>query len=208
MLRLDDVIIHCDTWQQYHWQVAAVLETLRQVGLTANPKKCFIGQREVQYLGYHLGGGQVRPSEQNGCGSEKDEQLRVFLGMAGYYRQFIPTFVELTSPLTDLTRKGTSDPVQWTKQFQVVFVKVKKVLCGEPLLFTPNFVLPFVLQTDPSNRGLGAVLCCTSAGSLWSGRRGTTRWRKNASLSPYGTPSWDAPSPSVWTMLLSAGSTT
>ena len=42
-------------------QVDAVLESLRQAGLTANPKKCAVGRREVRYLGYHLGGGQVRP---------------------------------------------------------------------------------------------------------------------------------------------------
>jgi len=58
---------------------------------------------------------------------------------ADYYRQFIRTFTELTSPLTDLTRKGASDPVQWTQQCQVAFEKVKKALCGELLLFTPNF---------------------------------------------------------------------
>ena len=40
-------------------QVAAVLVSLRQAGLTANPKKCAVGRREVWYLGYHLGGGQV-----------------------------------------------------------------------------------------------------------------------------------------------------
>ena len=58
----------------------------------------------------------------------------------------------------NLTRKGASDPVQWTEQCQVAFKKVKKALCGKPLLFTSDFNLPFVLQTDASNRGLGAVL--------------------------------------------------
>jgi len=66
--------------------------------------------------------------------------------MAGYYRRFIPAFAELTSPLTDLTRKGASDPVQWTDQCQMAFERVKKALCGEPLLFTPNFELPIVLS--------------------------------------------------------------
>jgi len=79
--------------------------------------------------------------------------VRAFLGTAGYYRR-IAAFGELTSPLTDLTRKGASDPVQWTEQCQVAFEEVKKALCGEPLLFTPNFELPFVLQTDAPNRGL------------------------------------------------------
>jgi len=85
-------------------------------------------------------------------------QVRAFLGMAGYYRWFIPAFGELTSSLTDLTRKGASDPVQWTEQCQVAFEKVKKGLCGERLLFKPNFELPNVLKTDALNRGLGAVL--------------------------------------------------
>lgn len=58
---LDDVIIHSDTWAEHVQRVAAVLESLSGAGLTANPKKCAVGRREVQYLGYHLGGGQVRP---------------------------------------------------------------------------------------------------------------------------------------------------
>jgi len=52
---LDDVI-HSDTWLQHLHRVAAVLESLRQAGLTANLNKCVIGQREVRYLGYHLKG--------------------------------------------------------------------------------------------------------------------------------------------------------
>ena len=56
---LDNVIIHSGTRAEHVWQVAAVLESLRQAGLT--PKKCAVGRREVRYLGYHLGDGQVRP---------------------------------------------------------------------------------------------------------------------------------------------------
>ncbi|KAK5862983.1 hypothetical protein PBY51_000047 [Eleginops maclovinus] len=161
---LDDVIIHSETWGQHMQQVGAVLESLRQAGLTANPKKCAVGRREVRYLGYHLGGGQVRPQIEktaaiSACPVPKTKkEVRRFVGLAGYYRRFIPAFSELTSPLTDLTRKGASDPVQWTEQCQLAFERVKKALCGKPLLFTPNFSLPFVLQTDASNSGVGAVL--------------------------------------------------
>ena len=86
------------------------------------------------------------------------KEVRRFLGLAGYYRRFIPNFAELTSPLTDLTQKGASDPVQWTEQCQESLERVKQALCGEPLLHTPNFSLPFVVQADASGRGLGAVL--------------------------------------------------
>lgn len=84
--------------------------------------------------------------------------LQYLLGLAGYYRRFILGFADLTSPLTDLTRIGASKPVRWTEQCQMAFEKVKRTLCGEPLLHTPNFSLLFVLETDASNRGLGGVL--------------------------------------------------
>ena len=151
---LDDVIIHSNSWAQHMRHVGAVLESLRQAGLTANPKKCAIGRAEVRYLGYHLGSGQVRPLVDKTaaiatCPRPKTKkEVRRFLGLAGYYRRFIPAFSVLTSPLTDLTRKGASDPVQWTELCQRAFERVKEALCGEPLLFTPNF----------SDRGLGAVL--------------------------------------------------
>ena len=58
---LDDMIIHSNSWAQHMRHVGAVLESLRQAGLTANPKKCAIGRAEVRYLGYHLGSGQVQP---------------------------------------------------------------------------------------------------------------------------------------------------
>ena len=54
---LDDIVIYGDEWGQHMRQVAAVLQSLRRAGLTANPKKCVIGRREIQYLGFHLGGG-------------------------------------------------------------------------------------------------------------------------------------------------------
>jgi len=60
--------------------------------------------------------------------------------------------------MTDLTQKGASDPVQWTERCQLVFEEAKQALCGEPLLHTPNFSLPFTLQTDAANRWLGSVL--------------------------------------------------
>ena len=160
---LDDMIIHSNSWAQHVWHVGAVLESLRQAVLMAKPKKCAIGRAEVRYLGYNLGNGQVRPLVDKTaaiatCPRPKTKkEVRRFLGLAGYYR-FIPAFSELTSPLTDLTRKGASDPVQWTELCQRVFERVKEALCGEPLLFTPNFSLPFNLQTDTSDQGLGAGL--------------------------------------------------
>ncbi len=81
-----------------------------------------------------------------------------FLGLAGYYRRFIPNYSDLTSPLTDLTKKEVPDPVQWPELCQQAFTQVKAALCGGPLLHSPDFSLQFLLQTDASDWRLGAVL--------------------------------------------------
>ncbi len=161
---LDDIIIYSQDWQRHMVHLREVLRALRGAGLTANPKKCAIGRVEVRYLGFHLGHRQVRPQIDKtaaiaACPRPKTKkEVRQFLGLAGYYRRFIPDYSELTSPLTDLTKKEVPDTVPWTEQCQQAFTQVKAALCGGPLLHSPDFSLPFLLQTDASDRGLGAVL--------------------------------------------------
>ncbi|KAL0190638.1 hypothetical protein M9458_013336, partial [Cirrhinus mrigala] len=161
---LDDIIIYSNDWQRHMEHLRAVLRSLGAAGLTANPKKCAVGRVEVRYLGFHLGHGQVRPQINKTaavatCPRPKTKkEVRQFLGLAGYYRRFVPNYSDLTSPLTDLTKKEAPDPVQWTELCQQAFTQVKAALCGGPLLHSPDFSLPFLLQTDASDRGLGAVL--------------------------------------------------
>ena len=161
---LDDVVVYADTWPQHMERVAAVLRSLREAGLTANPTKCVIGRGEIRFLGHCLGGGTVRPQIEKTAAvaaaprPRSRKEVRRFLGLAGYYRRFVPRFAELATPLTDLTRKGAPDPVQWTESCQEAFEAIKKTLCGTTVLYAPNFDLPFSLQTDASDRGLGAVL--------------------------------------------------
>ncbi len=161
---LDDIIIYSQDWQRHMVHLREVLRALRGAGLTANPKKCAIGRVEVRYLGFHFCHGQVRPQIDKtaaiaACPRPKTKkEVRQFLGLAGYYRRFIPDYSELTSPLTDLTKKEVPDTVPWTEQCQQAFTQVKAALCGGPLLHSPDFSLPFLLQTDASDRGLGAVL--------------------------------------------------
>eukprot|EP00794_Sanderia_malayensis_P021278 gene21278-biopygen16313 len=84
------------------------------------------------------------------------EHLRFFLGLAGYYRKFIPGFATVSSPLTELTKKGVK--FLWEDHHQLAFEVLKTRLCSAPVLAYPNFDLPFLLQTDASDVGLGAVL--------------------------------------------------
>ena len=62
----------------------------------------------------------------------------------------------MAAPLTVLTKKGI--PFKWTVQHQTVFESLRALFCSAPILAYPQFDRPFILQTDASNVGLGAVL--------------------------------------------------
>ena len=85
-------------------------------------------------------------------------QVRLFLGSASYYRRFVPHFSSLAGPLTELTRNQQPDRVKWTTEVERAFQALKDALCSDPVLVTPDFSLPMVLQTDASETGVGAVL--------------------------------------------------
>ncbi|CAM5106316.1 unnamed protein product [Natator depressus] len=161
---LDDVVIYGNNWEEHLNQVAAALRDLRTAGLTANPKKCRIGQEETTYLGYTLSWGQVRPligkvqALQECPVLTTKRQVRQFLGLAGYYRQFVPHFARITAPLTELLTKDSPRRVHWSNECETAFRTIKEQLCGNPILFSPDFHCDFIVQTDASDVELGAVL--------------------------------------------------
>ncbi len=137
---------------------------LRRAGLTANPRKCHLALFEAKYLGFQVGRGLIKPQQKKveavhaAPRPTTKTQVRAFLGLAGYYRCFIPNFSSLAAPLTDLTRKGQPERVVWNPDAEEAFRRVKHALTEEPVLRAPDFGCPFLLQTDASETGLGAVL--------------------------------------------------
>uniref|UniRef100_A0A1X7U211 RNA-directed DNA polymerase n=1 Tax=Amphimedon queenslandica TaxID=400682 RepID=A0A1X7U211_AMPQE len=160
---IDDVAIHSETWEGHLQHLREVLEKLQGAGLTANPSKCKFGMTEVLYLGHKIGGGRVKPEESKVKAVKQypvpktKTEVRSFLGLVGYYRKFIPQFSSIAAPLSDLTKKNVKTFV-WTEECQASFQLLKKMLCGSPVLRTPDIRKEMILQTDASNRGLGAVL--------------------------------------------------
>lgn len=86
------------------------------------------------------------------------KDVRSFLGMAGYYQHYIPSYSQLASPLTDSLRKTEPERVTWTNAKEEAFLKLKNALSLGPVLASPDFSRKFILQCDASNRGLGVVL--------------------------------------------------
>lgn len=84
--------------------------------------------------------------------------MRGFLGLVGWYRKFIPSFAERSTVLNDLTKGLAPNKVHWTEDCEQAFRDLKEAVCTHPVLHSPDFNKPFILQTDASGVGLGAVL--------------------------------------------------
>lgn len=83
-------------------------------------------------------------------------EIKGFLGLAGYYRKFIENFSEIASPLTKLTCKNVK--FVWNREFQKAFELLKQKLVSAPILSYPQKEGKFILDTDASLYGIGAVL--------------------------------------------------
>ena len=169
---LDDLVIYSTSWQEHLEHLRTIMERLRGAGLIAKPSKCQFGMSHCVYLGHIVGNGVVRPepskieSVQSFPIPQVKKQVRAFLGLTGYYRKFIPNYATIALPLTDLTRKNAPNKIEWSSELDAAFKLLKSELCSSPVLASPDFSRPFVLQTDASDRGVGAVLSqCDESGS-------------------------------------------
>lgn len=162
---IDDVLIYSHTFKDHVQHVEAVLDRLRDARLVAKPSKCVIGHAQVQYLGHLIGVGELRPlSSKVECLvqypiPETKKQLRQFLGLASYYRKFIPCFAEIAACLTDKTGKKQPNRIKWSPECDQSFNRLKNCMSKAPVLQLPDFAKTFIVQVDASDRGLGAVLC-------------------------------------------------
>ena len=115
-------------------------------------------------MGHVVGSGKVQPEALKVQAVEKfstpqtKKDVRTFLGLMGYYRRFIPGYSAIATPLTDLTKKTALNHVIWTPSCNEAFHALKRALCSSLVLRSPKLSAPFILQTDASNRGIGAVL--------------------------------------------------
>ena len=87
--------------------------------------------------------------------SKTKKQVRAFVGLAGYYRRFIPAF---SVPMADLTKKGRPTHVDWQDELEHLFKNLKDMLIRSNILWLPDFDKPFILQADASDSGVGTAL--------------------------------------------------
>ena len=145
-----------------------VFERLREHGLKLKPSKCDLFKTEIIYLAHHVSKEGVKPSHRNVEAIMKYAppktytEIRSFTGMVGHYRRFIKGFANIASPLYDLisgdNKDKKSEAVTLTPEALIAFETLKERCLQAPVLAFPDFQKPFLLETDASGKGLGAVL--------------------------------------------------
>ena len=159
---LNDIIVTGETFTEHLVNLRLVLSRLRDAGLRLKPRTCYFAMKEVEYLRYRVSenGISVDPAKVRAVNDfprlQDLKHVRSFLGLASYYRRFIPEFSKLAAPLYGLTRKNA--PFIWTDACEKVFIELKSLLTHAPVLAFPNFTSEFHLETDASGLGLSAVL--------------------------------------------------
>lgn len=161
---IDDILIHTRSFEDHLEVLEQVFSRLESAKLTAKPSKCFIAFERVEFLGHVILRGHSSPKPgklkaiQNAPRPETKSQLRSFLGLASYYRSYIPNYAAIAVPLTDKTQKGEPNRMQWEGPQERAFQSLKSKLSNSPILHLPDMSKQFILRTDASAIGMGAVL--------------------------------------------------
>ena len=158
----DDIIIPSNSIEQQCERLRTVLSRFRTHNLRVKASKCTFAADEVLFLGHIVSskGVHTDPAKIKAV-SELQEpknvvQVITFLGLPGYYRRFIPRFATIAAPLVDLTKKMSTFVCD--QRHKEAFHVLKTLLCKAPVLAYPQLNEQFILQTDASDLGLGAVL--------------------------------------------------
>ena len=159
----DSILVHTRTWDEHIRALRELFSRLVQAGLTIRPTKCLFGVNSVDFLGHRLEQGIVGLHQGN-VEKIKDaprpspkKQVRSFMGLAGYYRDFIPNFAAIAARLSDLTRKGQLNKFEWGDAEEKTYQTIKSYLTSELILHLPDPAKTYFLLTD----GVGAVLMQT-----------------------------------------------
>ncbi|KAJ3684964.1 hypothetical protein LUZ61_014128 [Rhynchospora tenuis] len=157
----DDILVYSQSLEDHVQHVQTVLHILLDNQLKAKFSKCEFGTTTVEYLGHIITSKGVSTDPRkvdsmiNWPTPKSVKELRGFLGLTGYYRKFVKDYGLISKPLTDLTKKNA---FAWSSQAQVAFDTLKHAMTTTPVLTLPDYAKQFVIETDASALGMGAVL--------------------------------------------------
>ena len=159
---LDDIIVMDKTFEDHLRNLAEVFDRLRSANLKLKPTKCAFACKEVAFLGHIVSDQGVATNlaltekVSNWPEPQSVREVQQFLGLASCYRRFVQDFAQIAKPLHQLTEKSCS--FRWSAECASAFQELRQRLVSAPILAFPDFNQPFILDTDASDAGMGAVL--------------------------------------------------
>jgi hypothetical protein len=159
---IDDILIFSKTEEEHEENIRLVLEKLRSNQLYAKFSKCEFWLIKVTFLGHVIsaGGVSVDPGKVkdvlNWMPATTASEIQSFLGLAGYYHQFIKDFSKIAKPMMKLLEKNKT--FEWTMECQASFEELRKRLTSAPILVLPDLTKKFDIYCDASRQGLRCVL--------------------------------------------------
>ena len=159
---VNDVLIGTKTEEGYNELVEEVLKRLEENDLYVKPEKCAWKVQKVNFLGVVMGQGKIKMEEDKVVGvlnwpvSKMVRDVRKFLSLANYYRQFVKDFAKLAWLLNNLMRK--EEKWRWGSEQQKVFEQLKHIFMSRPLLVVPDIDKELRVEVDTSNFATGGVL--------------------------------------------------
>ena len=168
LIYLDDVIVHSKSPEEHLCRLQAVFDRFAEHGLKLKPSKCHFFKESITYLGHEISKNGMLPGS-DGIRAIAEMAppatftgIRRFLGASGYFRRFIKNYARIAKPLNDLlgceNSKLKLQPVTLGPEALEAFGKLKLKCITAPVLAFADFNQPFLLETDASGDGLGAVL--------------------------------------------------
>ncbi|XP_026164228.1 uncharacterized protein LOC113131342 [Mastacembelus armatus] len=159
---LDDILIFSRSETEHIHHVRAVLQRLLQNQLFVKVEKCEFHSKKTSFLGFVIEPGSIAmdPEKVRAVREwpvpQSRKQLQGFLGFANFYRKFIRNYSSVAHSLHQLT--SVKVPFFWTPEAQRAFTSLKSRFTSAPVLNLPNPDLPFLVEVDASDTGVGAVI--------------------------------------------------
>lgn len=162
LVYLDDVNIFSKTFTKHLQHLREVFTKISNSGLKLKLFKCSFFKSKLEILGHEVSCTSIHPKPAkveaitNMHPPESLQDVQVFLGMVGYYRQFMKDFAKKAEPFIMLLRDNI--PFQWDLEQQQGFEEPKKTLAMAPILRYHDYNKLFILHCDVSQYALGVVL--------------------------------------------------